>query len=50
MYKLVKRRGAAESSMDFTISLPRFARRRVPRFARLGCSYATSRTGTSYSK
>ena len=33
---LVKRRGAAESSMDFTISLPRFARRRVPRFARLG--------------
>ena len=34
--RLVKRRGAAESSMDFTISLPRFARRRVPRFARLG--------------
>ncbi len=29
----IKRR---ESSMDFTIKLPRFARRRVPRFARLG--------------
>jgi hypothetical protein len=33
----IKRRGAAESSMDFTyISPPRFARRRVPRFARPG--------------
>ena len=30
--ELVKRRGAAESSMDFTC----FARRRVPRFARPG--------------
>jgi hypothetical protein len=39
----VKRRGAAERSMDLLVCRmpPRFARQRVPRFARLGCGLAS---------